>query len=299
MIEKRTKLDDEIEEYLTYVSIDQRLSDKSLLSYKYELNTFKRFIKKRNINKIENITKKDLESYFESTKKLKPKTIAHKLTTVKNLYKFLLKNKIIDKDISMELERPKLNKSLPMVLSIEEVDRLLDIKLETPIDYRNKAMLEILYGTGLRISELLSLTFNDVNINNCTVRCIGKGNKERIIPLGEIAIDALEKYLDVRENICKRQNDYIFVNAHGGKLSRQGFFKLLKKELLIKGINKNITPHTLRHSFATHLIMSGADLRVVQELLGHSDIATTRIYTHITNKKIEDDYNNYHPRKEN
>ena len=160
-------------------------------------------------------------------------------------------------------------------------------------------MLELIYGTGLRISELLSLTLNDIDLINCTVRCMGKGRKERVLPINEYIIEYLEKYLDIRSKLEKKiKYKELFLNNHGKPITRQGFFKILKKLLLEKGLNTNISPHTLRHSFATHLLENGADLRLIQEMLGHSDISTTRIYTHISNQKVKTDYEEYHPRKE-
>ena len=201
-------------------------------------------------------------------------------------------------NVSESISRPKLEKKLPNTLDIEEVTELLNIKLITPFDYRNKCMLELLYGTGLRISELLSLTLNDIDTINATVRCIGKGNKERIVPINDYIIESLNIYLSVRGILLKDKNTKeLFLNKNGDKLDRKGFNKILDKLLLEKGINKKVTPHTLRHSFATHLLEYGADLRVIQELLGHSDISTTTIYTHISNKKVRDDYKKYHPRQ--
>ena len=177
--------------------------------------------------------------------------------------------------------------------------KLLDIKTETPFDYRNKCMLELLYGTGLRISELISLTINDIDTTNCIVRCIGKGNKERIVPINDYIIESLNNYLKQRPLLLKKKTTKeLFLNSRGDKISREGFFKILKKLLLEKNLNPNISPHTLRHSFATHLLEYGADLRVIQEMLGHSDISTTRIYTHVTNKTIRDNYKKYHPRND-
>ncbi|MDE5587023.1 MAG: tyrosine-type recombinase/integrase, partial [Bacilli bacterium] len=176
---------------------------------------------------------------------------------------------------------------------------LLNIETVTPFDYRNKAMLELLYGTGLRISELLSLTLNDVDLVNCTVRCMGKGRKERIVPINDFIIDSLSKYLEVRSQLEKKErHNQLFLNNHGKPITRQGFFKMLKKLLAEKGLNPNTSPHTLRHSFATHLLENGADLRVIQEMLGHSDISTTRIYTHISNQQVRNDYEKFHPRKD-
>ncbi|MDD3241405.1 MAG: tyrosine recombinase [Bacilli bacterium] len=291
-----------INEYINYVTFEQRLSINTKKAYFNDLKVYKEYLCDKNILDVRKIDEDDIIDFIKKLDKSNhtSTTIAHYITTIKNFHKYLTKLEILSIDKTEVLDRPKLRKSLPDTLSYEEVDKLLDIKLNSPIDYRNKAMLELLYGTGLRISELLNLRFNDIDTINCVVRCYGKGKKERIIPIGEYIIDAYNKYLDVRIKLVKNnKEEYLFVNNHGRQLSRQGFFKFIKKELLIKGIKKDVSPHTLRHSFATHLIGNGADLRSVQELLGHSDISTTRIYTHITNNKVKDDYKNYHPRKRN
>ena len=186
---------------------------------------------------------------------------------------------------------------MPKTLSIEDVDNLLSISLETPFDYRNKAMLELMYGCGLRVSELVNLEINDIDITNCLIRIMGKGSKEREIPIGEYAIEYLKKYLDQRDLLLKNKPcTKLFLNNHGEGMTRQGFFKMLKALLLEKGLNSEVSPHTLRHSFATHLINRGADLRSIQEMLGHSDISTTKIYTRVTDEKVLEDYNEYHYR---
>ena len=196
------------------------------------------------------------------------------------------------------IERPKLRKRVPKVMSVEDVDSLLDITLKTPFDYRNKAMLELMYGCGLRVSELINLEINDIDTFNCLIHIyFGKGGKEREIPLGEYAIHYLKLYLEQRECLLKKQTcNKLFLNNHGTGISRQGFFKILKAILLGKGLNPNVSPHTLRHSFATHLINRGADLRSIQEMLGHSDISTTKIYTQVSDQKVVEDYNKYHLR---
>lgn len=291
------KLLEEMEDYLSYVSIDQRLSKETEKSYRSDLNKYQMFLIKRNITSSKDITKKDVEEFLQSEHNLKSRSLAHRLTTIKNFHRFLVKTKVLKTDVTNELKGPKLEKKLPDTLNVEEVEKLLDIACENVYDYRNKAILELIYATGLRISEALNLTFNDISFESCTIRVIGKGNKDRIVPIGDIALESLNAYLDRRFELNKKQSEYIFLNSRGEKLSRVGFFKNLEKILRVKNINKKVTPHTLRHSFATHMIEYGADLRVVQELLGHSDISTTKIYTHISNKKIENDYQKYHPRK--
>lgn len=300
-MKKGILINNSINEYLDSLIAEVHLSKNTQLAYSNDLDKYKEYLEKNDIFKIEEIKKEDIFSFLEYLKKknLKPQSIAHYLTSIKNYHKFLLQNEYLDKDIAESIERPKLVKKLPNTLTVEEVDKLLDIRTVTPFDYRNKCMLELLYGTGLRISELLSLTINDIDTINCTIRCIGKGNKERIVPINDYVIKALNSYLEVRPALLKNKNTKeLFLNSRGEKLSREGFFKELKKILLKKGLNPNVSPHTLRHSFATHLLEYGADLRVIQEMLGHSDVSTTRIYTHITNQKVAQDYKKYHPRNE-
>lgn len=300
-MQKNILIDTSINEYLDSLLSEIHLSKNTQLSYSNDLKKYEEYLNKKKIIKVSQITKEDIFAFLETLRKnnLKPQSIAHYLTSIKNYHKFLLQNEYIDKNVAESIERPKLVKKLPNVLTVEEVDKLLDINPRTPFDYRNKCMLELLYGTGIRISELLSLTLNDIDIVNCTICCIGKGNKERIVPINDYVINALNSYLKVRPLLLKdKQTKELFINSRGFKLSREGFFKELKKILLKKGINSNVSPHTLRHSFATHLLEYGADLRVIQEMLGHSDVSTTRIYTHITNQKVAMDYKKYHPRNE-
>ncbi len=217
-----------------------------------------------------------------------------KISSIKSFYTFLINEDIYK--INLDIERPKFYKKLPKVLTIDEVDKLLNIPLETPFDYRNKAMLELMYATGLRISELINLKVNDIDLLEGTVIVMGKGSKERVIPVGDYAVDYLNKYLNVRYKLLRDPTDYLFLNNHGRPISRQGFFKILKALLREKGLNEDASPHTLRHSFATHLINRGADLRSVQEMLGHSDITTTKIYTEVSDELVRKEYNEYHPR---
>lgn len=294
-------LENAVDEYIEYVVVEQHLTNNTKLSYEAELKKYTSFLCKKGINNIKKIKLNDITSYLSFLKKnnMDAKSIAHSITAIRNFHKYFTKIGILDSDISASIERPKIKKSLPTTLTISEVDKLLDIDLVTPFDYRNKAMLELLYGTGLRISELISITLNDIDLINCTVRCMGKGKKERIIPINEYIIVYLEKYLNVRNQLVKENNfKELFLNNHGKPITRQGFFKILKKLLMQKNLNTNVSPHTLRHSFATHLLENGADLRMIQEMLGHSDISTTRIYTHISNQKVRNDYVEYHPRKE-
>lgn len=195
------------------------------------------------------------------------------------------------------IEAPKMKKALPKILSYEEVYILLNIDLKTNYDYRNKAMLELMYATGLRVSELVNLKVNDIDLESDIVRTIGKGNKERIIPIGEYAAIFLKEYIIYHRDALLKNNatDYLFINNHGKNMTRQGFYKIIKEVAYEKGIKTNISPHTLRHSFATHLLDRGADIVSIKEMLGHSNLATTQIYTHISNNKIKKDYDEYFP----
>jgi len=293
---RKDTLDDERCEYLSYILLDRRLSEKTKESYDYELRNFHDYLRSISVTSSTLVSRENIQNYLKQSASLKSRSIAHRITTLREFYKFLLTVGKINVDVMSDVKGPRLEKVLPNTLTVEEVDKLLDISLDTVFDYRNRAILELLYASGLRISEALSLTFHDVSLNSCTIRVVGKGKKERIVPLGDVAILHLKNYLEHRHEIDKKHSDFLFLNVNGTPLSRVGFFKNLQKILLSQNIQKKVTPHTLRHSFATHMIEYGADLRVVQELLGHSDISTTRIYTHITNKKVEDDYKNYHPR---
>lgn len=294
-------LQKQMEEYINYVILEQNLTNNTKESYSNELKKYELFLSKQEIFDIKEISYDHIVHYLKELSEdgLKPQSISHSITVIRNFHKYFMKIGYLKKDVSKNIDQPKLTKKLPNTLSVEEVDLLLDIETVTPFDYRNKAMLELIYGTGLRISELLSLTLNDVDLINCTVRCMGKGRKERTVPINDYIIESLSNYLNVRGQLEKKQRYHeLFLNNHGKPITRQGFFKILKKMLSLKGLNANVSPHTLRHSFATHLLENGADLRVIQEMLGHSDISTTRIYTHISNQKVRNDYEEFHPRKD-
>lgn len=293
------KIDEEILEYLNYITFERRLTKNTQKSYEEDLKLYKVFLGKRGITSVGKVRKEDISDYliYLNKNEYTITSVARKLTTIKNFHNYLFQRGMIPHDVSLTIDRPKTKKALPKVMSVEEVDRLLDIECKTPFDYRNKAMLELLYGTGLRISELLNLKLSDVDLENCVIRCIGKGNKERIVPIGEYVLTYLNKYLEYRPALSKnKRSEFLFLNSRGGSLSRFSFFKILKRLLREKNINVDVSPHTLRHSFATHMLEYGADLRTIQELLGHSDISTTKIYTHISNNQIRKDYKKYHPR---
>ena len=288
------------ENFINYCEYEKGLSANTLKSYSYEINLYQTYLEdKLSIIDIEKVSKEDIESYLKYcySKNEDSKTISHKITTIYNFHNYLLREKIIKDNQAEFIDRPKLAKHLPYTLTVKEIDKLLDIALVTVFDYRDKAMLELMYGTGLRVSELVSLTVYDVDFYNAFLRIKGKGSKERIVPINNASLKYLKLYLDRRCLLLKKKtNDELFLNARGEGISRQGFFKNLKKILAEKGMPTNISPHSLRHSFATHLIENGADLRSVQTMLGHSDITTTKIYTHISNEKVTKDYLINHPR---
>ena len=291
-------MNDYISDYIDYLNLVRRLSKETSKNYNYDLNKFNEYLKTENIKNPKDVNTNIITSYIKYLNgHLDSSSVARNLTAIKNFYKYLIVEKVVTSNPCDSIDRPKLKKRLPNTLSVEEVDNLLDIKLDTVFDYRNKAMLELMYATGLRVGEVINLTTRDIDFSNSYVRCIGKGSKERIVPINDYEIYYLKLYLDKRDLLLKNdKNDYLFLNNHGKKMTRQGFELNLNKILNLKEINKRVTPHTLRHSFATHLLNGGADLRSIQMLLGHSDITTTKIYTHISNEKIINDYKEYHPR---
>lgn len=223
-------------------------------------------------------------------------SVVRKISSIKSFYTFLIDTE--DFKINLDIERPRFYRKLPHVLTIDEVDKLLNFELKTPFDYRNKAMIELMYATGLRVSELINLTPLNIDLDNKIVRCYGKGNKERIVPIGSTALKYLKIYLDEYRNCLVKKTlcDNLFLNNHGKKMTRQGFFKNLKIIANKQGINDDITPHMLRHSFATHLLNNGADLRSIQLMLGHENISTTGIYTNVSTEKIKENYDLYYPK---
>ena len=235
---------------------------------------------------------------FLKTQGKSSRTLARHVASLRAFHQFLLRDKIIDHDPTVHIETPKQEKTLPQVLNVEEVTRLLETpKLDNHFGLRDKAMLEVLYATGIRISELVGLDVGDIHIEMGFVRCVGKGNKERIVPIGSAALHAVKRYLqDGRPKLVSQSTKTtLFLNHHGRRMTRQGVWKILNASPP-KRDYENLTPHTLRHSFATHLLENGADLRAVQEMLGHADISTTQIYTHVTKTRLKDIYQQYHPR---
>lgn len=292
------------ENYIHFLSIEKGLSNNSIDAYLRDINRFFMFLNddlKLDFFNIEEISKEHLLKYFKhiNIEGLSKRTQARFIASLKSYFRFLIREGIIKKDPTDIIDTPKKDKKLPDYLSIDEIERLLkSVDITKTLGYRDRTMLEITYGAGLRVSELLSLKTEDINLELGFIRCYGKGNKERIIPIGEIALDYLNIYLaTIRPKLLgTKKTKELFLNSRGKSMSRQGFFKILLNYGDKAGIKKHLSPHTLRHSFATHLLENGADLRSVQEMLGHSDISTTEIYTHLTIKQIKKVYNKTHPR---
>ncbi|WP_181350006.1 site-specific tyrosine recombinase XerD [Thalassobacillus sp. CUG 92003] len=290
-----------LEDFYHYLIVERGLSDNTIQSYRRDLNQYQEYLSKQyDLENWDDVTRTHIMQYLHYLNDLgrSSATVARWLSSVRLFHQFLIREKIAQQDPSLHIETPRKERRLPKILSSEEVERLLNINPSNALESRNKAMLEMLYATGLRVTELVSLRVSDLHLTMGFVRCLGKGSKERIIPLGDMAKSAVEHYLDgPRQALVKKKaTEELFVNHHGNPLSRQGFWKVLKAVSRDEGITKEITPHTLRHSFATHLLENGADLRAVQEMLGHADISTTQIYTHVSKTRLKDVYRSFHPR---
>ncbi len=287
--------------FMRYLIVEKGLSNATIESYSSDLKDYFGFLASKEITEIsDNDSVSILTHLIELREKgLKSVSRARHLTTIRTFYKFLKDEKIIEKNSAKDIELPKKGIKLPDVLSKEEIINLLNIPdIKTDKGMRDKAMLELLYASGIRVSELVNIKKQDVNLEACFIKVFGKGSKERIAPIGYVAKNIIEDYIKTaRKNLLKSVvSPYLFVARQGRPLTRQGFWKLLKKYALIAGINKTITPHTFRHSFATHLLEGGADLRSVQTMLGHSDISTTQIYTHIASNQLKKIHAKFHPR---
>ena len=291
-----------VESFLNYLSVEKSLSKNTILSYRRDLEKYIHYLKDYNINSLSQTVRKNISDFMFSLKDggLSAVSIARNLVAIKVLYRFLVRERILTTDPSSLLDSPKLWKKIPDVLSGLEVEALLEAPdLKTARGLRDKAILELMYATGLRVSEAVNLKTQDVNFDVGFLRCIGKGAKERIVPLGKESIQAIKKYLEeARPKLARsgREDTFLFLSRLGKKISRQSFWKLVKHYAKLARIKKNIRPHTLRHSFATHLLERGADLRSVQEMLGHADISTTQIYTHIDKNRLKMIHKNFHPR---
>ncbi len=282
-----------VNDFNNYLLIDKNYSSNTVESYMRDIRYFLEYTNKDIID----ITKKDIDNYILHLLPNKnDSSINRSIASIKSFFKFLSLYKGFV-NVSEDVESLKRKKKLPNYLSIEEVDKLLDIEIKDAFDYRNKTMLEVLYATGLRASELVNLDIINVDLKNMVINVYGKGSKERIVPLSKIAVNYLDMYISKYRQLLfvknQKPTDSLFLNNHGQRMTRQGLYKIIGQVALKQNIDKEITPHVLRHSFATHMIECGADIRSVQELLGHENVVTTEIYTHLANNFIKDNYNEY------
>jgi len=294
-------MDEQLKDFIQYLIVEKGLSKNTYIAYERDLKSYLHYLKNvESVHSLNDVQRVHIVQFLRFLKEQgkSPKTLARHIASIRAFHQFLLRAKSTDQDPSVQIDTPRLERSLPNVLSLQDVEVLLETP--KPLDHygiRDKAMLELLYATGIRVSELIDLEMDHVQLSMGFIRCMG--NKERIIPIGRAASDAITKYLEEGRPqfiSTKHQEHALFLNHQGKRLTRQGFWKILKKLTKEAGIDKELTPHTLRHSFATHLLENGADLRAVQEMLGHADISTTQIYTQVTKTKLKDVYSKFHPR---
>ena len=292
-----------IEDYIHFIRVERQLSTNTLASYRRDLEAYAAHLQEeQQLKGFNEVTRENILLHLENLRAAgkTARTVARHISSIRSFHQFLLREKVTTTDPTVHLEMPQLEQKLPKVLSVEEVDALIAAPdCSKPQGIRDVAMLELLYASGMRISELIGLDVEDVHLTMGFVRVFGKGGKERIVPLGRGALSALSKYLErARYELQGRypKTNALFINQRGKRLTRQGCWKLIKQHAQQANIQKELTPHVLRHSFATHLIENGADLRAVQEMLGHADISTTQIYTHVSKSRLSEVYKQFHPR---
>jgi integrase/recombinase XerD len=285
-------IDELIDKFIDHILIEKNLSLNTCKAYKNDLLKFKNFVELKNIN-LNRFDDNDVTSFiiFLKGKNYSSTSIIRILSGIRNFYKFLIGRGYV-KNPFINIESPKIEKRLPDVLNFDEIERILNLKKISRNHLRNMAILELFYSSGIRVSELCNLKIGDLNLDNGFIKVKGKGNRERIALLNKMAVELIREYLKER----KGNDEYLFLNNRGKRISRQGVWKIVKKYSKFSGIEKNVKPHTFRHTFATHLLSEGLDLRIVQELLGHKSISTTEIYTHIDRKRIKEIYKKFHPR---
>ena len=308
---KKNTILNEVKTYLAYLQYERKLSVNTINSYWLDLKLFIDYVSDiPRIDKIKNIKDKDIQKYIRSlstylniNNTLKDKeasSINRSISSIKSFFKYLINNNLINKDPTKSIIAPKQNKRLPIILSVEEIDAILNsFKSNRSINIRDKALVSVLYSCGLRVSELINLSLTNLFINDDILKIFGKGNKERVVPIGNIAKKDVENYIDeVRPSYARRSDSkgILFLSNRGKKMSRKTVWKIIKNSASLAGIDKNVSPHTFRHSFASHLLEGGAGLRVVQELLGHSNISTTQIYTHLDQTYLKEIHKEFHPR---
>ncbi|MBE9387893.1 site-specific tyrosine recombinase XerD [Vagococcus salmoninarum] len=291
-----------LNDYIHYLQVERGLSDNTIVSYRRDLEQYLDFLAENQITTWETVDRFFIMSFLKklTVEKKSSATITRMVSSLRKFHQFLRQERYTDNDPMQHIETPKKAQKLPKTLSIPEIERLIEApNTSNKYGIRDRAILEVMYATGLRVTELISLKLDDLHLSLGLIQTIGKGDKERIIPLGDLAIKWIQIYLDdSRPKLARKGQDVtaLFLNHHGRGFSRQGIWKNLKAYVVDAKIEKEVTPHTLRHSFATHLLENGADLRIVQELLGHADISTTQIYTHITKQRMADVYKDYFPR---
>ncbi|EEI23725.1 site-specific tyrosine recombinase XerD [Lentilactobacillus hilgardii] len=294
-------MDNQLADYLHFLRVERGLSENTIKGYQQDLSEAIHFFQKttKDISKVDQFL---ILNYLENLQQEKKSrnTVIRTVSSLRNFFRYLAQFGVVPDDPMLKVDSPKQSKTLPDVLSVSEVNKLLSMpNVSKPLGVRDRAMLETLYATGLRVSELVNLRLVDLHLPMKLIQTVGKGDRERIIPIGDVAIDWITQYLKTTriDLLRKRTNtDFVFLNAHGRRLTRQAIWQMIKKYVKLAGIKRHVTPHTLRHSFATHLLENGADLRIVQELLGHADISTTQIYTHISHKHLTEVYQKFHPR---
>ncbi len=292
--------DPAVTRFLDAVWMERGLSVNTLAAYRADLTALNRWLAQRDVA-ILNTTRSDLLGFIAARVELgaRPRSTARQLSSFRRFFRYFLREGSVKQDPTAQIAMPKIGRSLPKSLSEEEVEALLSAPLVTdPLGHRDRTMLEVLYATGLRVTELVSLKYNQVNINQGVIRVLGKGNRERLIPLGEEAVRWLGEFVAGArsEILLDRATDYLFPTRRGDRMTRQAFWHIIKRYARKSSIQKDLSPHTLRHAFATHLLNHGADLRVVQMLLGHSDLSTTQIYTHVARERMKEMHAAHHPR---
>jgi len=290
-----------IHSFLSYLRVEKALSQNTIDAYRRDLEKFCEFATKRGLEKATQVKRGDVVDFLTTlyARKLDARSVARHLVSLRQLFRFLASEELISEDPVVTVESPKFRQSLPQFLSVEEVDRLLaQPDTSSALGLRDKAMIELLYSSGLRVSELCSLAVDDLHADSGSLRCLGKGNKERLVPVGKNALAVLQLYIQKArpEILGEHSSKYLFINRKGSKLDRIGFWRTLGLYGRKAGLRKALKPHMLRHSFATHLLDRGADLRSVQMMLGHSDISTTQIYTHVVEERLKQVYKAHHPR---
>ena len=297
------KLSEVIEDFLNTMRVEEGLAENTIISYKQELNRMMTYLGRQGVERVQEIDQATVLTHLKwlNEDQLATSTRSHYVSTLRHFFRYLKLDGVIESNPMEKISLPKKIQHLPAVLTLDEVDRILAAPdVSRPLGLRDRTLLETLYSTGMRVSEIIHIKLADIHLDMGFIQTIGKGDKERLVPIGELAEEWINRYLtEGRPKLVKDEDesqDYLFVNNRGKPLSRQGVWKNLKKMVMMADITKDISPHTLRHSFATHLLENGADLRVVQELLGHSDISTTQIYTHIHAQYMKDIYKQNHPR---